>query len=81
MEEDENKFINGIGEYIDYWTEENGRTEKERLAGLAFSILRMLDGVAPNYRGSLHTLATRRSSKPLHHVLKSTKWGKHERRV
>jgi hypothetical protein len=44
MEEVKEEFLNHIRGMVDYWNEIQKDTTKEKLNGLAFSILTMLDG-------------------------------------
>jgi hypothetical protein len=37
-------FVQNIKNRVNYWADSKGNTEKEKLSGLAFSILVMLDG-------------------------------------
>lgn len=45
-EEVQEEFLNHIRNMVDYWDELPQKSSKERLEGLAFSILAMLDGSA-----------------------------------
>lgn len=65
------EFCNAINEYVDYWDGQD-RSKKECLNGLAFCILRLLDGVAHNFEGNISTLAREYPSKSLHNSF--TKW-------
>lgn len=45
VDEVRDEFLHTVWDYIDYWNRvDNGYLTKERLAGLAFSILVILDG-------------------------------------
>lgn len=43
-EEVRGQFLNTIRNYVDYWDSVDERSSKEKLSGLAFSILNILDG-------------------------------------
>lgn len=38
------EFLDSIIDCVDYWDKVDGRNQKERLSGLAFSILTLIDG-------------------------------------
>lgn len=40
-----NEFISSVKSLVDYWNNVSDKNTKEKLEGLAFSILSMLDGV------------------------------------
>jgi hypothetical protein len=61
-------FCNAVHQYVEYWEMQDKRTQKEQLTGLAFSILRLLDGVAPNFEGNIKTIANENPVKMLHHM-------------
>lgn len=65
-------LLNAIEKYIEYWAKQSDKTELERLRGLAFSILRILDGVSSNFKGDLNTLAELKSPRLLHHAYLET---------
>lgn len=50
------EFIEAIHQYIRYWDNQNGINSKEKLEGLAFSILCMLDGISGSFSGSINEL-------------------------
>ena len=43
-EEIENEFVDRVWNLVDYWKKVEGRTEEEKIEGVVFSILTMLDG-------------------------------------
>jgi len=51
------EFIEAINQYIDYWSKQTDRTEKEKMEGLAFSILCILDGTSGSFSGDINSLA------------------------
>lgn len=61
-------FCNAVHQYVEYWESQNKRTQKEQLTGLAFSILRLLDGVSPNFDGNITTIVNENPPKMLHHM-------------
>ena len=46
IEEVESEFLDYIRGLVDYWENESGKTSREKLEGLAFSILVAIDGEA-----------------------------------
>jgi len=46
------EFIGAIKIYINYWLQQD-RNERQKLDGLAFSILCMLDGVSGSFDGDI----------------------------
>lgn len=59
------EFIDAIKQYINYWVHQD-RTEKEKMEGLAFSILCMLDGVSGSFKGNIDSLSKEGSNFMLH---------------
>lgn len=49
-------FIEAIYQMINYWDGQKDRSSKEKMEGLAHSILCMLDGVSGSFGGNIHTL-------------------------
>ena len=78
MANNDNKFCTAINEYIDYWGKMSDRTEQEKLRGLAFSILRLLDGLAPNFEGNLKTLEEVQTKILLHHAFRKSQGNQNE---
>ena len=67
------EFCTVIHQYIDYWEKQSEKTKKERLNGLAFSILRILDGLSPKYDGDIHSLVEMAPTSLLHDMFRQTK--------
>lgn len=60
------EFIGAIKQYINYWSSQTDKTDKEKLEGLAFSILCILDGVSGSFSGNIDSLAKECKSLMLH---------------
>ncbi len=70
---DKNKeFCTAVHQYVEYWEQQCKGNTKDGLTGLAFSILRLLDGLAPNFHGNLKSLTNENPSKLLHHLFRQT---------
>ena len=66
-------FICDIKEYINYWDSLDNKSSKEKLQGLAFSILCILDGMA-TFKGDINTIANECQNCMLHdHFYEKTK--------
>lgn len=55
MSEHTEEFIQAIKEYVDFWDRQD-RNSKEKLEGIAFSILFILDGISGNFEGDITSL-------------------------
>ena len=45
MEKKDDQLCNTINAYVEFWDKQESKSQKEKLNGLAFSILRIFDGV------------------------------------
>lgn len=70
MDDKTSDFCVAILQFVDYWDNYPEKTKKESLQGLAFSILRLLDGLGPNFDGDINTLARDNTKKLFHHSLR-----------
>jgi hypothetical protein len=50
-DEAKDKFLTRVSGYVDYWATLPGKTQRERLEGLAFSLMAILDGGASDLPG------------------------------
>lgn len=72
-------FIDAIHQYIRYWDRQNDRTSKEKMEGLAHSILCLLDGVSGQWHGNIDELCEEGRDFLLHDMLykdDDEDWGK-----
>lgn len=69
-------FIDSIHNTIRYWDNIPDCSPKQKMEGLAHSILCMLDGVSGNFSGNIHSLAKEGGDFMFHEML----WDKHEPR-
>ncbi len=60
------EFLNYIRGLVTYWDKVDERSSKEKLEGLAFSILAMLDGVSGGICGFVVAPATHKDDKQYH---------------
>lgn len=60
------EFLGAIRQYINYWLDQKDRNERQKLEGLAFSILCMLDGVSGSFDGDISILDYTCKNKMLH---------------
>ncbi len=72
-------FCEAVRKYVEYWTKQSNHSHEEKLNGLAFSILRLLDGLSDEYEGNIQLLAEEHPFVALHHAFLRKKEPKHER--
>lgn len=63
------QFISCIHDEISYWESQNNKNCREKMEGLAFSILCMLDGVHGNFSGNIGELASEMEFLMIHEKL------------
>ena len=61
-------FISEIHLLILYWDRQIERSSRDKMEGLAHSILCMLDGVSGSFVGNIHTLANEGDNFMLHEM-------------
>ena len=65
------EFVEAIHQYIRYWDKYDNMKSKEKMEGLAFSILCMLDGVSGSFSGNIQDLCE--GDEMLHEMLHKEK--------
>lgn len=51
VEEVRCEFVDKVGDLVDYWSYQEGMSDKDKVEGVAFSILTMLDGCSLDMPG------------------------------
>ena len=51
VEEVRYEFVDRVGNLVDYWSSQEGMSDKDKVEGVAFSILTMLDGCSGSIPG------------------------------
>lgn len=66
IKEIKKEFVNYIHELVEYWNNNEKKTVKEKLNGLAFSILVLLDGESANFPQFIVVPAPHKDDKQYH---------------